>query len=56
MFLIKGISRQKVFDFAKLEYLKKVLDFYNIEYHIAFLIDQIRGAGTLTAHLETRVH
>ena len=56
MFWIKGISRQKVFDFAKLEYLKMVLDFYNIEYYIAFLINQIRGAGTLTTYLKTRVH
>ena len=55
MFWIKQISKQKVFDFAKLEYLKKVLDFYNIEYHIAFLIDQIQDAGTLKTHLETQV-
>ena len=34
-------KENKVLDFAKLKYYKEVLDFYNIEYQITFLIAQI---------------
>ena len=37
----KKKQTNKVLDFVKLEYLTKVLDFHNIKYHIAFLIEQI---------------
>ena len=32
----KKKKKNKVLDFVKLEYYKKVLDFNNIKYHIAF--------------------
>ena len=34
-------KKNKILDFAKLEYYKEVLDFHNIEYQITFLIAQI---------------
>ena len=37
----KKENKNKVLNFVKLEYYKEVLDFHNIEYHIAFLITQI---------------
>jgi len=39
----KKEKKNKVLDFVKLEYYKEVLNFHNIEYHIAFLITQILG-------------
>ena len=39
----KKEKKNKVLDFVKLEYYKEVLDFRNIEYHIVFIIPQIRG-------------
>ena len=41
--LVSTKKKNKVLDFAKLEYYKEVLDFHNIEYHITFLIAQISG-------------
>ena len=44
----KKIKKNKVLDFVKLEYYKKVLDFHNIKYRITFLITQIPGQQCYT--------
>ena len=49
-------KKNKVLDFVKLEYYKEVFDFYNIEYHITFLIAQISGQQCHVTHLGTRVY
>ena len=36
-------KNNKILDFVKLEYFKKVFNFHNIEYYIAFLFNQILG-------------
>ena len=50
-------KKKKVFNFAKIENYKKVLNFHNIKYHITFLITPIPGQQCLASDsLETRVH
>ena len=39
----KKTKKNKVVNFVKLDYTKKVFDFHNIEYHITFLITKIAG-------------
>ena len=42
-------KKKKVFNFAKIENYKKVLNFHNIKYHITFLITPIPGQQCLAS-------
>ena len=48
-------KKNKLLDFVKLVYYKKVLDFRNIEYRFVFIIPQILGQQCHADDLETQV-